>query len=72
MTDRKTVAGAHARIDVLEKGQTDHEELCATRYGHINEKLDSFGRRTSRIEMAAWAILVTVAFAALKMAGVIG
>lgn len=32
MTDRKTVAGAYAKID-------KHEDECAIRYGHISETL---------------------------------
>lgn len=58
MTDRKTVAGAYAKID-------GHEAECALRYGHIadtleafKDKLDSSHRRAGRIELAAWSLLI--------------
>lgn len=72
MTERRTVADAHARIDVLEQVQDGHERLCAERYGNINKALESFGRRTTRIEVAAWGILASVVLALLKAAGLIG
>lgn len=72
MTERKTVADAHARIDVVQADQAAHERLCAERYGNIDKALESFGRRTTRIEVAAWGILASVALALLKAAGFIG
>lgn len=72
MTERRTVADAHARIDVLEADQNSHERLCAERYGNIDKKMDSYGRRTTRIEVAAWGILASLVLALLKAAGFIG
>lgn len=54
MTERKTVASAHARIDLAEQSQDDHEKLCAERYGTINEKIDDLK------DGQKWAIRLSV------------
>lgn len=54
MSERKTVAGAHARIDMAEQAQGDHEKLCAERYGTINEKIDDLK------DGQKWAIRLSV------------
>lgn len=38
---RQTVASAHARIDVVEKGQTDHEKVCAERFQMIRTDIST-------------------------------
>lgn len=81
MTDRRTVAGAHSRIDDVEKAQTDHEMVCAERYatisttlGNLTEKVDSNHRRAGRIELAAWSLLISLVvglfWLVLKLSGV--
>lgn len=54
MTERKTVAGAHARIDLTDRAQQDHERLCAERYGTINDKIDDLK------DGQKWAIRLSV------------
>lgn len=81
MSDRRTVAGAHNRIDVVEKSQTDHEMICAERYATISgtlssltEKVDGNHRRAGRIELAAWSLLISLVvglfWMVLKLSGV--
>ena len=54
MTDRKTVAGAHARIDLIDQAQNDHEKLCAERYGNIHKAIDELK------DGQKWAIRLSV------------
>lgn len=74
MSEKKTLAGAYAKIE-------KHEDECAIRYaaiseslGGFKEKLDSSHRRAGRIELAAWSLLVSLVLGlfwlVLKLSGV--
>lgn len=44
-----------------------HEDTCAARYKSIGDSLDALWRRNGRIEVAAWAIVISLlGFLAVK------
>ena len=68
MTDpRPSVTRLQRDIDRVDAAQNKHEAECALRYGQLNDKLDSFketldsnNRRSGRVEIAAWGLLVSI------------
>lgn len=68
MTTRPpSAAGLQREIDRVDAKVNVHEAECALRYGQLNEKLDAFKetldsnhRRSGRVELAAWGVLISV------------
>ena len=53
MTERKTAAGAYAKIQA-------HEDLCAERYHNIHTTLGDIKGEQKTIRNAAWALLMAM------------
>jgi len=62
-----SLASLQRDVDRIDGSQNAHERECVVRYDGINEKLDAFKntldsnhRRSGRIELAAWGVLISV------------
>lgn len=67
MARAPSMAGLQREVDRVDAKVNQHEAECALRYGNINDKLDAFKetldsnhRRSGRVELAAWSLLVSV------------
>jgi hypothetical protein len=58
MSDRRTTAGAYAKIEA-------HEDLCAERYRAINETLGELREAAGKQSALLWGIVLSVAGSAL-------
>lgn len=52
-------------LGTLQKQLDGHEELDRTRFEHVKNGLEDLGKRSGRIELAAWTTLAAVAAWAL-------
>lgn len=48
------------QVVVIEGKQMSHEDICASRYASINEKLDDGKKRFSRIELLIIVLVLAV------------
>ncbi|WP_374387112.1 hypothetical protein [Brevundimonas sp.] len=67
MARAPSMAGLQREVDRVDAKVNLHEAECALRYQQINEKLDGFKetldsnhRRSGRVELAAWSLLVAI------------
>lgn len=67
MARAPSMASIQREVDRVDAKVNQHEAECALRYGNINDKLDAFKetldsnhRRSGRVELAAWSLLVSV------------
>lgn len=48
------------QVVVIEGKQSSHEDICASRYASINEKLDDGKKRFGRLELLIIALILAV------------